>query len=160
MDFTTTELRIMDRFERFSLAIMEASRYWHKIASDEMEQYGLKGPHAMYLLTMERFQNGITAARLSGVCGKDKSDVSRAMSLMQKKGLVSRVDVNRTLYRSLLKLTPEGKTAAEHIRKRAQIAVDAAGRDLSEENRDIFYESLESIVNNLRAISKDGLPQK
>ena len=114
----------------------------------------------MYLLTMERFQNGITAARLSDVCGKDKSDVSRAMSLMQKKGLVSRVDVNRTLYRSLLKLTPEGKTAAEHIRKRAQIAVDAAGRDLSEENRDIFYESLESIVNNLRAISKDGLPQK
>ena len=102
----------MDRFERFSLAIMEASRYWHKIASDEMEQYGLKGPHAMYLLTMERFQKGITAARLSDVCGKDKSDVSRAMSLMQKKGLVSRVDVNRTLYRSLLKLTPEGKNAA------------------------------------------------
>ena len=149
---------MMDRFERFTLAIMEASRYWHKIASDEMEHYGLKGPHAMYLLTIDRFQSGITAARLSEVCGKDKSDVSRAISHMQKKGLVSRVDVNRTLYRSLLVLTPDGKAAAEHIRKRAQMAVDTAGRGITEENRAIFYESLESIVNNLRAISKDGLP--
>ena len=149
---------MIDRFERFTLAIMEASRYWHKIASDEMERYGLKGPHAMYLLTIDRFQSGITAARLSEVCGKDKSDVSRAISHMQKKGLVSRVDVNRTLYRSLLVLTPDGKAAAEHIRKRAQMAVDAAGCDLSDENRAIFYESLESIVNNLRAISKNGLP--
>ena len=81
---------MIDRFERFTLAIMEASRYWHKIASDEMEHYGLKGPHAMYLLTIDRFQSGITAARLSEVCGKDKSDVSRAISHMQKKGLVSR----------------------------------------------------------------------
>ena len=35
---------MIDRFERFSLAITEVSRYWHKIASGEMEQYGMKGP--------------------------------------------------------------------------------------------------------------------
>ena len=151
---------MIDRFERFTLAIMEASRYWHKIASDEMEHYGLKGPHAMYLLPIDRFQSGITAARLSEVCGKDKSDVSRAISLMQEKGLVTRMDVNRTLYRSLLILTPDGKAAADQIRKRAQMAVDAAGYGITEENRVIFYESLESIVNNMRAISKDGLPKK
>ena len=150
--------RVIDRFERFSVVISEISRYWHKITNVEMEKYGLKGAHSVYLAAMARYPEGISAGQLCEMCGKDKSDVSRAVSLMQKKGLVSRVDVNRTLYRSLLKLTPEGKTAAEHIRKRAQIAVDAAGRDLSEENRDIFYESLESIVNNLRAISKDGLP--
>ena len=145
---------MIDRFERFSLAITEISRYWHKIASDEMEQYGLKGPHAIYLLTMDRFNDGITAAQLSEVCEKDKSDVSRAMSLMQKKGLAARGNP----YRALLRLTPNGKSAAEHIRKRAQLAADLAGAKVSEENRAIFYDALESIADNLKEISKGGLP--
>ena len=149
---------MFDRFERFSLAITEISRYWHKITSDEMEQYGLKGPHAIYLLTMDRFEDGITASQLSDVCEKDKSDVSRAMSLMQKKGLAARVDAHGNPYRALLRLTPTGKSAAEHIRKRAQLAANLAGAKLSEENRAIFYDALESIATNLRDISKDGLP--
>ena len=107
---------------------------------------------------MNRFDDGITAAQLSEISGKDKSDVSRAMSLMQRKGLITRVDASGNPYRALLRLTPTGKSAAEHVRHRAQIAVDMAGRDLSEESRTIFYEALESIVQNMREISKDGLP--
>lgn len=149
---------MIDRFERFSLAISEVSRYWHKIAADEMEQYGLKGPHAIYLLTMDRFDNGITAAQLTEQCGRDKSDVSRALSLMQKNGLAARADTHGNPYRALLRLTPIGKSAAEHIRKRAQLASDLAGSALTEETRTIFYEALESIVSNLKEISKDGLP--
>ena len=151
---------MIDRFERFALAITEVSRYWHKIASDEMKPYGLKGPHAIYLLTMDRYDDGITAAQLSEHCGKDKSDVSRAMSLMQRKGLAARVDAHGHPYRALLRLTPPGKMAAEHIRKRAQLAADLAGNALSEETRTIFYESLESIVQSLKEISQDGLPAK
>ena len=33
---------MVDRFERFSFAISEISRCWHKIAAEEMEAYGLK----------------------------------------------------------------------------------------------------------------------
>ena len=36
-----------ERFEKFSLAISEISRCWHKLAGDEMLRYGLKGPHAI-----------------------------------------------------------------------------------------------------------------
>ena len=38
---------MIERFERFSFAISEISRYWHKITATEMEKYGLKGaqPH-------------------------------------------------------------------------------------------------------------------
>lgn len=147
-----------DRFERFSLAITEVSRYWHKIASDELEQYGMKGPHAIYLLTMDRYDEGITAAQLSEITGKDKSDVSRAMSLMQRKGLVSRVEMHGNPYRARLHLTPNGKAAAEHVRHRAQLAADLAGGNLSEEARTQFYDALESIANNLREISIGGLP--
>ena len=151
---------MVERFERFLFTISEISRSWHKIAADEMEKYDLKGPHAIYLTTMYRYEEGITAARLSELCGKDKSDVSRMMNIMEKKGLVKKEGVNQNLYRALLKLTDEGKVAAEHVRERASLAVEIAGKDLTEEKREIFYESLETISSNLRELSKEGLPKK
>ena len=42
------------RFEKFSYAISELSRCWHKIAADEMKQYDLKGPYAVYFTTLYR----------------------------------------------------------------------------------------------------------
>lgn len=150
---------MIDRFERFSFAISEISRYWHKLTSEEMEKYGLKGTHSVYLLTMFRFPDGITAPRLCELCGKDKSDVSRMMSIMEKKGLVKKEGIHQNLYRGLLKLTEAGKQAAEHVRKRAILAVELAGKDLTDEKREIFYDALESIVLNLRLLSKEGIPQ-
>ena len=150
---------MIDRFERFSFAISEISRYWHKLTSEEMEKYGLKGTHSVYLLTMFRFPDGITAPRLCELCGKDKSDVSRMMSIMEKKGLVKKEGIHQNLYRGVLKLTEAGKQAAEHVRKRASLAVELAGKDLTDEKREIFYDALESIVLNLRLLSKEGIPQ-
>ena len=46
---------MVDRFEKFSLAISEISRYWHKIAAEELKPYELKSTHAIYLTTMYRY---------------------------------------------------------------------------------------------------------
>lgn len=150
---------MVQRFERFSLAISEISRYWHRLAADEMEKYGLKGQHSVYILAMYRHPEGISGPQLCELCGKDKSDVSRMMSIMEKKGLVTKEKARQTLYGGVFKLTPEGMLAAEHVRKRASLAVELAGKDLSEENRTIFYEALEAIAGNLRQLCRDGLPQ-
>ena len=80
---------MVDRFQRFLYFISEISRHWHKIAADEMEKHGLKGPHATYLICIYRHPEGITAPQITERCGKDKSDVSRTMALMEKKGIVS-----------------------------------------------------------------------
>ena len=56
-------------------------------------------------------------------------------------------------------MTDEGKTAAEHVCKRASLAVDMAGKDLTDETRAIFYKALESIVSNLRELSRKGIPE-
>jgi len=149
---------MIERFERFSLAISEISRYWHKIAAIEMEQYGLKGPHVVYLTTMYRHPEGLTAARLAELCGRDKADVSRTMSLMEKKGLIVREGGSQNFYRALLKLTPEGEYAAEFVRSRASVAVELAGDQIPDEKRAIFYETLELIASNLQTISEEGLP--
>ena len=151
---------MLDRFERFSFLISEVSRSWHKIASDEMEKYGRKGPHSVYLITMKRYPEGVTAPQLCELCGKDKSDVSRMMSIMEKKGLVKKEGVHQNLYRGVFKLTKDGLEAAEYLAKRVNLAVELAGKELSDENRKIFYDTFEIISSNLRQISKEGLPEE
>ena len=61
---------MIDRFERFSLAIFEISRYWHKLAAEELTKYGLKGPHATYLTVIYKYPEGITVPQLmeAGFC--------------------------------------------------------------------------------------------
>ncbi len=149
---------MIDRFERFTLAIFEIARHWHKIAADEMARYGLKGPHALYLIMLSRHSEGVTAAKLCELCGKDKADVSRAVTAMESKGLVAR-DTNQSKYRAALKLTAAGKTAAAFLSKRASKAVESGGSGLSEEIRNNLYEALTYIASNLRDLSKEGLPE-
>lgn len=150
---------MLDRFERFSFAISEISRCWRKLASEELAKYGLKSPHATYLTTMYKYPEGITVPQLCEVCGKDKSDASRMLAILEEKGLVEKRVVDGSLYRGLLVLTDEGKVAAEHVCKRASRAVEMAGKDLTDETREIFYKSLESITSNLHKLSKEGIPE-
>ncbi len=150
---------MIDRFERFSLAISEISRYWHKLAAEELAKYGLKGPHATYLTAIYKYPEGITVPELCEECGRDKSDASRMISILEEKGLVKKQVVGGSLYRGRLQLTDEGKLAAQHVCRRASRAVEVAGRDLTDESRDIFYKSLESIASNLCELCKEGIPE-
>lgn len=145
-----------ERFERFSYALSEISRCWHKIAAQEMERYGLKGPHSVCLLHMYRHPEGITAARLAQECSRDKADVSRMVTAMEQKGMLHR---KGTSYRALLVLTEKGCQAAEHVQKRAVLAAELGGKDISDARREEFYQMLESVMENLREISQDGLPK-
>lgn len=148
---------MVSRFERFSFCISEITKHWHRIAADEMEKYGLKGPYSVYFTAMNRFDEGITAARLAEICSRDKADVSRAVTLMEKKGLLTKKEVNNNRYNALLFLTDEGKNVADKIIKKASYAVEQGGRGLSDEQRNIFYTSLETICSNLQSLSKEGL---
>ncbi len=147
---------MIDRFQRFSYAVFEITRCWHKIAADEMGKYGLKGPHAIYLMALADRPESITAAQLMELTGRDKADISRAIALMEQKGLVNRAGENP--YRAPLRLTAEGLRAAHQVQGRVALAVELAGKDVSDENREIFYGALGSITENLHTLSKNGLP--
>lgn len=148
---------MIDRFEKFSFAISEISRYWHKLASDEMEKYGLKGPYAVYFTTMYRYPDGITAVKLAEICSKDKADVSRAVSLLEKKGLITKSSANRNNYRAPLSLTEMGKKIAEIINEKAKIAVEGGGKGLSVCERETLYKALDLICSNLQELTVRGL---
>lgn len=150
---------MMERFERFSLAITEISRSWRRLASEEMEKYGLKGTHATYLTHIYRYENGVTVPQLCELSGKDKSDASRMIAILEEKGFVEKKVVGGSLYRGVLVLTEKGKAAAEQVCKRAGKAVEVAGKDLNDETRAVFYYALESIVKNLKQLDRDGIPE-
>ena len=65
---------MVERFERFSVAISEISRCWHKLAGEEMKAYGLKGAHATYLVIIGRHPQGITVPELCEQCMKKLFD--------------------------------------------------------------------------------------
>ena len=148
-----------ERFEQFSSFISAIYRSIQKIEREEMVKYGLKGTYAQYLVVMTRFKNGITAAELCDICEKDKAAVSRSISNMEKKGLVTRKTQNNNLYRALLTLTDEGTKAAQYVADRAKIAVEKAGAGLSDTDRVKFYDALGLICSNLQNICKTGIPE-
>ena len=144
---------MIDRFERFSLAVSELYRYWHKIAADVMEQYGLKGPYAVYFTALYQYPDGVTAARLAELCGRDKADVSRAVSMLEKNELLSR---QGSSYRALLTLTQAGRKVAEQVNEKAMAAVLRGSRGLTDEQIGTFYYCMDVIASNLQILSKEG----
>ena len=150
---------MLERFERFSFSIFEITRHWHKITTEEMEKFGLKGTHCVYLLAMHQHPEGITATQLGEICGRDKADVSRMVSIMEQKGLVTREAVSKNLYRGLLKLTEAGREAADNVCLRVRVAVELASKGLDEGRRKQFYDALDLIAGNLRRLSEEGLPE-
>lgn len=148
---------MVNRFEQFVASISRITRYIQKIERDEMARYGLKGPHAQYLIAMNRFPEGITAAQLSGVCEKDKAAVSRAVSELETRGLIYRSGERVNGYRALLMLTERGSAAASKLIHIAELAVEKAGSGLTDQDRAVFYASLSHITNALHKISLEGL---
>ena len=149
---------MVDRFERFSMAIAAISRYWHRLAAEEMEKFGLQGPHASYLTVIARYPEGITVPELCTLCGRDKSDASRMLGILEARGLLCRMGEGGR-YRARVALTEAGRAIAEQVCRRASRAVEEAGQDLSEAERTAFYRALDAITARLKQMDREGIPQ-
>ena len=142
---------MVDRFEHFSGAIVKISRAWRKLACEEMAKHGLRGPHATYLITIDRFQQGITVPQICELTGKDKSDASRMIGILEEKQMVERILSPGSTYRGKIVLTEKGKEAAQQVKKRAVRAVEIAGKDLA---RTVFPNKRTKLTIQLRNKTK------
>ena len=150
---------MINRFEKFTFFIEEVAKLLHKISSDEMEFFGLKGPYAIYLLMIADHPEGITSAQISDRCGRNKADVSRAVTALIGKGLITRTSSGSRNYRALIKLTADGEKAVSSLRETAKRAVEYASHDIPAEDISKFYDTLETIYNNLTVMGKIGVPE-
>ena len=148
---------MIGRFETFTLSLSEMTTSWNKIASDELKPYGLKGAYVVYLIALYKYEGGLTAVNLCEMCNKDKAEVSRAIKTLEEKGFILRENVTVNGYRAKITLTDMGRKATYNLRERVKLAVEKGGEGLTESQRESFYNALEIISSNLKAISKEGL---
>ena len=80
------------------------------------------------------------------------------MAEMLENGLVCRAESSSNGYRGKLKLTEEGRKIAERVCENARIAVMKVGQEMTEEERAIFYATLERISARLGELARDGIP--
>ena len=150
---------MIGRFEQFCTSISSIQRSIQKIERVEMAKYGLKGPHAQCLLAMDRFPDGITAARLCEVCEKDKAAVSRTLAELEQAEMIVRREQAGRRYRANLKLTEKGIAVARNVNALVYLAVQRASEGYDAEARQTFVNVLTMIAGNLQTISREGLNQ-
>lgn len=148
----------MSRFDQFTYCINAIDLHWHRIASAEMKAYGLKGSTAIYFTQLLNNPEGVTASELAAVCGRDKADVSRELALLEKADLVTRAESGKRGYRAPIRLTEKGRELAQEIIRKADMAVEIVGQELSDEERETFYRALEKITQRIQTLSENGLP--
>lgn len=140
-------------FEHFTVSILKLNKLVQKIKAFEMEEFGLKAVHVMCAYYLTENPGGLTASELAKLTLEDKAAISRALMQLREKGYVA---YDPKTYNEKIVLTLAGKAFAEAVAQKAQRAVAAGSADQTEEERVLFYKTLENIVANLKSYY-DGL---
>ncbi len=142
------------RYEQFSVMIARIYRYIARIEDAEMKKLGLKGQFAFLIAALNKYPEGITAAKLTVICETDKAAVSRMIKELEENGIVTKATVDGKNYRSLIRLTDKGLEVAEYVNSRVHDVVSRAADGLSEEQRTALYQAFDIIAGNLKNICK------
>ena len=139
------------RFETFTTTIAKISRNIRKIKSEEVSLIDneLKGPHVSCLYYLFN-QGPLTAKELCNVCDEDKAAVSRAVEYLEDNNYIECDSKLEKRYKSLLKLTEKGKIIAKRVYNKVNEVLNFTSLGLTEEKRQLFYENLILISNNLQ----------
>ena len=146
-----------NRFEKFSIAVLELNRCLQRIKDLEMRKFGLRSAHTMCVFYLGQHPEGLTVTQLSEICREDKAAVSRCLSqLAQRELVVSYAPRNLRAYRNPYRLTEKGRLLAKQMDERVAEALHWGGRGLTEEQRETFYASAQIILDNLSHYPEDG----
>lgn len=138
---------MIQRFQDFVTGITVCYKYIQRIKNAEMTEFGLKGIHVSCLFYLHCNPDGLTAAQLCQLCAEDKATISRIVADLRAKEYIAQSAGKN--YRALLHLTPAGQELASRMLPLIESWVSVGGEGLTEEQREIFYQSLASISEHL-----------
>ena len=144
---------MVNRFAVFCTQINKISHHIQRIKNHEMKEFNLKGIHCMCLFQLHHNDNQLTLTQLAISCNEDKAAISRVVSQLTTDGYINPAPSNK--YRVCLTLTDKGHEVAEQIDVMASNAVEAIGKDMSNEEREYFYKGLANISNNIEQYLND-----
>lgn len=143
---------MINRFDIFVTTIARINRNLQRIKNQEMTEFQLKGIHVMCIFKLHHNPCGLTLTELAAQCCEDKAAISRTISELTGRGLITCEQEKK--YRAPLLLTGEGRKIAQQIDLMVCNAVSSVGDDLTDEERSIFYKALTNISENLEAYLK------
>lgn len=135
-----------DLYKNFTVSIAKLNKLVQKIKSVEMDKYGLQPIHASCVYYLSQNPQGLTAKELRDMTTEDKAAVSRALKTLQNSGYAEYAPHGRN---EIVKLTETGNKLAHSIIDKVNSAVEAGSANLTEEQRQFFYNSLSEIKDNL-----------
>lgn len=153
---------MIDRFENLTSGVTQIYKSIQKIKRCRMDSLGLKGTHVMCLHYLEACPDGLTASDLCEKCKEDKAGISRILADLERNRLITyeqQKDAKETReiketkrYRAKAILTNKGKDYAKKVTNLIIHATIAGGQGISETERDIFYQVLFRIADNLNQV--------
>ena len=138
---------MLSRFEKFTALITKVSRGIYKIKKEEMAEYNLKSSHVSCLYYLYK-ENTLTAKRLCDLCGEDKANISRSIKYLESAGYIHHQSMEQKRFQNLL-LTEKGEEVGKDIAEKVDRVLAEVGNGLTKEDRDILYQSLSLIGENL-----------
>ncbi len=137
---------MLKRFEAFMTGIAVCHKYIQRIKAMEMDEYNLKGTHVMCLYELNH-RDGLTAAELCRLCAEDKAAISRALTVLKERDLIQS---EGPAYRATWRLTSGGREIAAQLDQTIEQWMTLGGSGLTDQDREAFYKTLDTISQNLR----------
>ncbi len=135
-----------DLYINFTVSIARLNKLVQKIKSFEINKYGLHPIHVSCGYYLSKNPEGLTAKELCDMSLEDKAAISRALKTLQERGIVEYSPKGRN---EIVKLTQDGQKLANIISERINAAVKAGSVNLTNKQREFFYNSLLEISDNL-----------
>ena len=142
-----------ERFEAFTVLLNRINRNIRKIKNEEMANYELRSPHisCIYYLYIS---NELTARELCDRCEEDKATISRSLDYLEKNGYITCKSDSKKRYNAPFELTERGMRAGKRIADKIGFVLDEISKGISDEDRAVFYRSLNIISENLVNVAK------
>ena len=142
-----------ERFEVFTVLLNRINRNIKKIKNEEMAKYELRSPHISCLYHLY-ISKGLTAKELCERCEEDKATISRSLDYLEKNGYLVCNCQNKKRYNSPFEMTERGLRAGKRIADKIADVLHEISADISEEDRAVFYRSLNVISENIDKVAR------
>lgn len=142
-----------ERFETFTVLLNRINRNIRRIKNEEMANYELRSPHISCLYYLY-IAEGLTSKELCERCEEDKATISRSLDYLEKNGYLVCKSVSKKRYNAPFELTERGVRAGKRIADKIAAVLDEISTGISEEDRVIFYRSLNMISENIDKVAK------
>lgn len=139
---------MQNRFETFTVLMNRINRNIKKLKNNEMAEYDLRSAHVSclyYIYSLEK----ATATDLCERCEEDKATVSRVLDYLETNGYIIREGESARRYKSLISMTEKGAEIGKKISQKIDDVLETVGKELTEEERLAFYNSLSKISESL-----------